>query len=514
MKNLSILLCCMLLFIIHANSQVLGVKLDAEPDGICEDDTVRLSAVVQWGKLGTEEAYFWSSSTSVAFVYSSSKKVAKARITETTEFVVWVKDLDLKNPDGSEIWVSDTIKVNVTKRPDFIPMRDTSLCIDQALALNPDAGGYDSLVWSTTGKGSIDKPKETHAKYSPAAGEKGLIKIFFTAYGYDFCDIIKDTLLLTYYEKPVIGITPPPKSSICSTDTFKATYTIQNFTSKKWSVDIGKGSLIDVNGTIKYVPAPSEYGPIKLTLDAFMGGCQASATISFTVSQLTIEVFPFPPEFCKGEFSILCVSPCPGCKYKWSNGDTLSCIKLTPDKDMTYTINVTNTAGCTKTETVSIKVLPSPPTPIITESIPEKKITVGPSGMEKYTFIIKGVIKQSEKLKNEFYWEPYMKEADSVNIEITNIYGCTSDTVYYFPELICVDAFSPNGDGLNDLLLPGRKTIVFDRTEKILYQGWEGWDGRLNGGKELPEGTYFYILFDENNKVFCKQPVTLLRKIQ
>jgi gliding motility-associated-like protein len=76
--------------------------------------------------------------------------------------------------------------------------------------------------------------------------------------------------------------------------------------------------------------------------------------------------------------------------------------------------------------------------------------------------------------------------------------------------MICVDAFSPNGDGINDLLLSGRKITVFDRTQKILYQGWDGWDGRLNG-REMPEGTYFYILFNEDNSVFCKTPVTLLR---
>jgi len=99
---------------------------------------------------------------------------------------------------------------------------------------------------------------------------------------------------------------------------------------------------------------------------------------------------------------------------------------------------------------------------------------------------------------------------------VTNEFGCTNfididkTKTEILPAPVKVNAFSPNGDGINDRLLPYRNITVFDRTGKILYKGWDGWDGTLNG-KEMPVGTYFYVVMDSDNTVFYKGPVTLLR---
>ncbi|NMD04031.1 MAG: gliding motility-associated C-terminal domain-containing protein [Bacteroidales bacterium] len=71
------------------------------------------------------------------------------------------------------------------------------------------------------------------------------------------------------------------------------------------------------------------------------------------------------------------------------------------------------------------------------------------------------------------------------------------------------EAISPNGDNINDELeisgldlenqdveltiVNGAGTLVFSTTN-INNSTWKNWDGTNSGGKELPEGTYFYLL--------------------
>lgn len=75
-------------------------------------------------------------------------------------------------------------------------------------------------------------------------------------------------------------------------------------------------------------------------------------------------------------------------------------------------------------------------------------------------------------------------------------------------EAVCLinptpNAFSPNGDGKNDLFYPvatckleGFSLKVFDRWGQLYYSGTDaesGWDGKT-AGKAAPDGTYFYLL--------------------
>ncbi|MCB0781277.1 MAG: gliding motility-associated C-terminal domain-containing protein, partial [Flavobacteriales bacterium] len=90
--------------------------------------------------------------------------------------------------------------------------------------------------------------------------------------------------------------------------------------------------------------------------------------------------------------------------------------------------------------------------------------------------------------------------------------GSTADTVLVLLEdcltLTIPDAFSPNGDGVNDLYVidnlesyPQNSLQVFNRWgSKVLdrtpYRNdWDGRsEGEMNWGEELPESTYYYIL--------------------
>ena len=113
-------------------------------------------------------------------------------------------------------------------------------------------------------------------------------------------------------------------------------------------------------------------------------------------------------------------------------------------------------------------------------------------------------------------------------IRITDVHTCiTTDTLkmqvlkkpgYYLPT-----AFTPNGDGLNDLARPYlirmkglKRFAVYNRTGQLIYytatEG-QGWDGKYNG-VEQGNGVYVWILefYDQNNKLVTeKGTLTLIR---
>ena len=123
--------------------------------------------------------------------------------------------------------------------------------------------------------------------------------------------------------------------------------------------------------------------------------------------------------------------------------------------------------------------------------------------------------------------------ADQPNTEITglqpgtNIFrwvldngvcGSTSDTVVITLRdcsiLVVPDAFSPNGDGVNDTYViqgldyyPDNSFQVFNRWGSKVYERspyrntWDGTsEGKLNWGTDLPESTYYFILDPGNDK--------------
>ena len=102
---------------------------------------------------------------------------------------------------------------------------------------------------------------------------------------------------------------------------------------------------------------------------------------------------------------------------------------------------------------------------------------------------------------------------DKITYELCGSGGCGLATIYIVVDcqnFIVHNAFSPNNDGVNDNfiidnieLFPNSDLQIFSRwgTSVFSTKGYKNdWNGMWNG-KELPDGTYFYILQDgEGNK--------------
>jgi trimeric autotransporter adhesin len=112
-------------------------------------------------------------------------------------------------------------------------------------------------------------------------------------------------------------------------------------------------------------------------------------------------------------------------------------------------------------------------------------------------------------------------------LRITNPQGCTNTNnvqVVVIPNCVSpLNAFSPNGDGVNDKwiisngsCLLNAKVLVYNRYGSLVYEN-ENYKNDWNGTykeKALPDGTYYYKIeytIINGQKVFSKGDVTIIR---
>jgi gliding motility-associated-like protein len=88
------------------------------------------------------------------------------------------------------------------------------------------------------------------------------------------------------------------------------------------------------------------------------------------------------------------------------------------------------------------------------------------------------------------------------------------------PKILVPNAFSPNGDGVNDTWVitnlsayPGATVDVFNRYGQRVFHSENAskdWDGTLNGSP-LPMGTYYYVIEPKNNEKKIAGSVTIFK---
>jgi gliding motility-associated-like protein len=109
--------------------------------------------------------------------------------------------------------------------------------------------------------------------------------------------------------------------------------------------------------------------------------------------------------------------------------------------------------------------------------------------------------KPAQSLSDSTILQPFATPYESTyyTLKATSKLGCEKVDVVYVEVFVPIrvpNAFSPNGDGLNDVWVidgmekfPNSKVNVYNRWGSAIYS----WDGHHNG-ERLPMGTYYYII--------------------
>ncbi|HCT29633.1 MAG TPA: hypothetical protein DIW31_02615 [Bacteroidales bacterium] len=228
---------------------------------------------------------------------------------------------------------------------------------------------------------------------------------------------------------------------------------------------------------------------------------------------------------------------------------------VNPTKNTQYYLEVRNDGGCFSNDTVNVAIYPKIglSVPLYISAVQKDTIIAILSGTN-YNL---DVITASTEYPTTFKWEPdiLFEPYDSWNSSIyvdKDIYaqipperivtlkdpetrrmtkyilidvkaetsvGCLDSLKLYakmVDNMSFGNVFSPNGDGINDrwevpkdYLFPDLSIEIFDRWGAQVWsasgdKAAKGWDGRTNNGKELPIGTYYYVVkfnintFDKN----------------
>lgn len=255
-------------------------------------------------------------------------------------------------------------------------------------------------------------------------------------------------------------------------------------------------------------------GTYSLSLVDF-AGCRKDTTMLVASTITVLAVAGNDTTFCQAASYILNgTNSVNGITYQWFQSPsavpiaTVVTTTVNPSIGTSTYVLVATNGSCVHRDTVR---LTSNPLPIV-DAGPNFTITVltstiiggSPTGPTGSTF----TWTPSSSLDNSNISNPVASNTlnTTYTVTVTDGNGCVaSDTmhVYIYPAVVIPNGFSPNGDGKNDTWVidniqqfPDCEVEVYNRWgEQLFYsKGYATpWNGRFNG-KELPVGTYYYII--------------------
>jgi gliding motility-associated-like protein len=199
--------------------------------------------------------------------------------------------------------------------------------------------------------------------------------------------------------------------------------------------------------------------------------------------------------------------------------------KFTDSGNIQVSLFVTNTQGCISD--TAIKQILVDPNPVLIMGN-SKVVLEGVSISLKPQFVFGTQLNYlwtpSLYLNNDTSVDPMSTPTNDITYRllVTGIGGCSiSDTLFVkvLKNPVIPNAFSPNGDGINDVwkidyldAYQGATVDIFNRYGQKVYSsiGYPNpWNGKFNG-KTLPMGTYYYVINPKNGRQIYSGSVTII----
>lgn len=272
-------------------------------------------------------------------------------------------------------------------------------------------------------------------------------------------------------------------------------------------------------------PATSTVYTVSVTTAS---GCTLNQSVMISIENMQTSINS-DTSICRQDTAYLQATG--GATYNWqppdglSNQNTANPVSI-PVNTTTYTLIVTSVNGCTDTLSTSVNVWPLPQV----DAGSSDTIYLGQSTTLHGSGAINYVWLPDEALNNPNISDPLATPLQTTIYTLygSDLNGCrksdTTEIVILSDQLIVApSAFSPNGDGLNDIYLPIIKGALILKDFSIFNRWGEkifstnntsnGWDGTFKGN-EQEIGTYIYIIHLENylgESIIEKGNLTLIR---
>ena len=337
--------------------------------------------------------------------------------------------------------------------------------------------------------------------------------------------------------------------SVCAGQTTQVGSPSNSLYSYQWTPSQGLSSSTDAQPVVS-IDNPTDSDVSRLysvaTTLADGSGCVATDSVMVTVKTLSppaITIRSSLPRICENDepplFTAVIKAGGLSPQYEWmvngeisgTNSDTFSVVPLF-NGDI-ITCRLTNAEGCAeeKTATSNSISLPVFPSPVVDAGLP---VLIDYGTTAQLSATTTGNIESiswtpATGLSNPNIASPLTsaRRTTLYTITVKTPDNCTaSDTVrvkIISKDVVLPSAFSPNGDGENDIFKPlvlgntlDYSFSVFNRWGQRVYQSKTqdaGWDGTVKGNKQ-PSGTYTWILsctLDTNVPIKKSGTVVLIR---
>lgn len=356
-----------------------------------------------------------------------------------------------------------------------------------------------------------------------------------TLYSAAGCPSTPDTVTVSINPLPEInGIIEQGGASHCENDTLRLSVDAPEGVAYAWTLADGTtfdGPSVFIDSLVE----ADHQGFYTLVITDTATGCVSSvysALVNINPVPHTADASNNGP-LCPGETAILQATTYVGATYVWTrpgggplSGRQISISDVSGNNAGTYTVQVTTADGCLL-DVQGQTILTVHPSPALSVSAPDSTL----EGLD-VTLSAEGV--------GGFAWSP-VTALDNTSVAnpvasglvpgdytytvtLTDANNCTavasvSFSVFEDTEIVVETAFTPNGDGKNDLFVirnvehaQPNTLVVFSRGGAAVFetQNYQHDWGGLSNEKLLPPGTYWYV-FTVGGRVF-KGAVTILHE--
>lgn len=396
--------------------------------------------------------------------------------------------------------------------------RDTLICSIDTLQLKSSSTTTGAL-FSWTPAYNISGNNSNQPRVSPKQ-----TTTYNVVVSYQGC-VTSDSVTVNVIDK--VSLQLPADTTICQTDPIQ---------------------LLPVSDALYYSWSPSQslsssvvQSPFATPLSTTTYDLTASVGKCFATDKITVRVVPYPAAnagldeaVCFGK-TVTLNANMQASSFKWSpetglfRANTLSPV-AGPQATTSYVLTVTDSLGCPKpySDTVVVSVIP----PVMafagndTAVVRSQPLQLNATGGTIYQWT------PAYNLNNASIANPIAVFNDGTDtivykVKVGTPEGCSntdSIKIYVFetaPQVFIPTAFTPNGDGLNDLFratVAGMKQFnylrIYNRWGQLMFSTTtpeKGWDGVHNGSKQAA-GTYVYVIeaVDYLDKPYVKKGTLVL----
>jgi gliding motility-associated-like protein len=436
--------------------------------------------------------------------------------------------------------VNDTVTFYIVKAPTVFAGADVNVCNNASVTLNGTIGGFTGTGnWASTGTGSFN-PGTTalNTIYTPSAGDitAGSVLLILTSTNNKGCNPTKDTLKVTFIPAPNAGLAAPNNCfGIVSVFIDGSGTSVGSISGWNWYFGDGDSS-VSMNVVHLYTN-PGTYTVTHVVTGS--NGCKDTIKQPITIYGLPDANFNVSAA-CSGNLTnFLDTStafPAVITNWNWSFGDGTTSTSTNPTHiypaagTYTTTLIVETNLGCYDTIKKPVTVRQSPTAAFSMSENPAVALDIihfTDLSTPQATLISWFWNFGDSVLSNQQNpTHSYSNQGDyNVTLVVTDNFGCKDTanaeiSIALLPQI--PTAFTPNGDGHNDILYV--RGGPFEKITFRVYNNWGelvftssdqkiGWDGTVSG-VEQPLGVYVWVLdvVAENKKQIHKSgDVTLMR---